>query len=119
MLLYLEQEGRGCGIINKAKAYALKDSTGLDTVEAYRQLGLEIDGRHYDGAALALKSIGLRHIRLLTSNPAKAAELTDAGIIVKRIGLRTKPTKFNIDYLLVKQFKLGHDLGLDASTKRK
>jgi GTP cyclohydrolase II len=112
ILIYLEQEGRGCGLLNKVKAYVLKDSRYLDTVEAYRHLNLPIDARFYTDATDVLKYFGLTRVRLLTNNPAKVSALVEAGIAVEQLYLRTKPTDHNIDYLRVKQAKLGHDLGL-------
>jgi len=112
VFIYLEQEGRGCGLVRKAEAYALQEREGLDTIEAYRRLGLPIDPRIYRTVADVLKRLGLTHIRLLTNNPNKVSGLLDQGIRVEQVNLRTKPTRQNIDYLRAKQFKLGHDLGL-------
>lgn len=110
--IYLEQEGRGCGLVNKAKAYLLREEKGLDTVDAYRKLGLTIDARIYTTVAYVLRRLGLNSIRLLTNNPAKVDSLKGVGIAVQQVALRTKPTPRNIDYLRVKQFKLNHTLGL-------
>ena len=111
--IYLEQEGRGSGLLNKADAYTLKDAEGLDTVEAYQKLGMEVDERRYVNAAKVIKQMGLSDIRLLTNNWSKVKALESEGVIVERVPLRTEPTPRNIDYLRVKQFKLGHDLGLE------
>jgi len=113
VLVYLDQEGRGCGLAAKAKAYELWERERVDTVDAYERLGLPRDARLYDGAAAILKALGLMRIRLLTNNPAKVEALEREGIAVERVPLRTKPTPENIDYLRVKQKKLGHDLGVD------
>lgn len=112
VFIYLEQEGRACGLLNKAKAYIMKETEGLDTVAAYQKLGLDADPRTYTAAAKVLKYLGLRHVRLLTNNPQKASGLIEGGIAVERVHLRAKPTIHNIEYLKAKQFKLGHDLGL-------
>src|ERR1700724_3717396 len=85
VLLYLPQEGRGIGLINKLKAYELQDQ-GLDTVEANRRLGFAADSRDYAFAAKALKALGIRAVRLLSNNPDKIRQLEQAGIrVVKRI----------------------------------
>lgn len=112
VFVYLEQEGRGCGLFNKAKAYVMKEKDGLDTVEAYQRLGLIIDKRLYNRAAIALKHLGIGSVRLLTNNPQKVIGLQAEGIIVERVPLITVPTPHNIEYLRVKQNKLGQDLGL-------
>jgi len=114
VFIYVEQEGRGCGLLNKAKAYALKEKEGLDTVDAYKKLGLAIDARQYAVVADTLRDLSLNGIRLLTNNPGKVRGLEDEGIIVRRVFLRTTPTVHNLDYLKIKQFKLKHDLGLEG-----
>ena len=112
VFVYLEQEGRAAGLLNKARAYVLKETSGLDTVEAYRELGLPLDQRSYAAAASILRSLGLKRVRLLTNNPAKLAGLTAENIEAERVPLRTEPTRHNVDYLRVKQSKLGQSLGL-------
>jgi 3,4-dihydroxy 2-butanone 4-phosphate synthase/GTP cyclohydrolase II len=112
VFIYLEQEGRGCGLLNKAKSYVLREREGLDTVDAYKKLGLAIDARHYEVVAEVLQGLKLNRIRLLTNNPQKVIGLRQNGMTVRQVSLRTDPTPYNIDYLKVKQFKLGHDLGL-------
>lgn len=114
VFMYLEQEGRGCGLISKAKAYSLKENEGLDTVEAYRAMGLDVDPRRYDNAAEILRFLGLNKVRLLTNNPRKASGLAKNGIEVEEVRIRVKPTPLNLEYLMVKQKKLGHDLGLNG-----
>jgi 3,4-dihydroxy 2-butanone 4-phosphate synthase/GTP cyclohydrolase II len=112
IIIYLQQEGRGNGLFNKAKVYALKENSGLDTVEAHKHLGLPIDAREYSDAADALKFLGVRTIRLMTNNPDKIMSIKKEGIDVKQVSLQTKPTEYNIDYLKTKQEKLNHDLGI-------
>jgi GTP cyclohydrolase II len=108
VLLYLPQEGRGIGLINKLKAYELQDA-GLDTVEANRHLGFADDARDYEFAAEALKALGLRDIRLLSNNPDKVTQLERSGIrIVKRVPCRPRTSKHSHAYLRTKKDKLGH-----------
>jgi 3,4-dihydroxy 2-butanone 4-phosphate synthase / GTP cyclohydrolase II len=108
VLLYLPQEGRGIGLINKIKAYALQDS-GFDTVEANRRLGFAADTRDYVFAAEALKALGLTSVRLLSNNPDKVQQLERAGIrVAKRVPCRPRVTRHSRSYLLTKREKLGH-----------
>ncbi len=108
VLIYLRQEGRGIGLANKLKAYALQEQ-GFDTVEANQQLGLPIDNRDYSLAYQMLKWMGITTVRLLTNNPAKLEALTAYGIdVLERIGLSGTLTDENKDYLKIKQQKLGH-----------
>ncbi len=110
VLIYLDQEGRGIGLANKIKAYALQDE-GMDTVEANVHLGFEGDERHYDAAAKILKHFGMTEIALLTNNPKKMEGLEKNGItVVTRIPLVAKPTEFNNDYLKTKKEKMHHQL---------
>jgi len=113
ILIYLRQEGRGIGLANKLRAYALQEQ-GFDTVEANRQLGLPVDNRDYEVAFQILSYMGIDAIRLLTNNPEKVASLERFGIVIKeRIALESLPTEENFDYLKVKQEKLGHMLNLN------
>jgi GTP cyclohydrolase II len=108
VLLYLPQEGRGIGLINKLKAYELQDA-GLDTVEANRKLGFADDARDYEFAAEALKALGLRAVRLLSNNPDKVEQLERAGIrVVERVPCRPPTSKHSRAYLRTKKDKMGH-----------
>lgn len=108
IVLYLPQEGRGIGLINKVKAYQLQDE-GLDTVEANRKLGFAADSRDYHFAAEALKALGVRSVRLLSNNPDKIEQLERAGIrVVERIPCRPRTNHHSRAYLRTKQDKMGH-----------
>jgi GTP cyclohydrolase II len=108
VLLYLPQEGRGIGLINKLRAYELQDH-GLDTVEANRKLGFAADSRDYDFAADALKALGVRKVRLLSNNPDKIEQLERAGIrVVERIPCRPRTNHHSRAYLRTKRHKMGH-----------
>lgn len=112
MLLYLRQEGRGIGLVNKIKAYALQD-LGMDTVEANQHLGFAIDQRDYGLAAQMLRAMGIRQVCLLTNNPRKVSGLLDYGIeVIERVPLETEPNHNNIRYLQTKREKMGHLLEL-------
>ena len=108
VLLYLRQEGRGIGLANKLRAYALQDR-GLDTVEANVRLGFADDERDYGHAAAILTALGIQEVRLLTNNPAKVSGLESSGIrVVERVGHHMPANPHNADYLAVKQTKSGH-----------
>jgi GTP cyclohydrolase II len=110
VLLYLPQEGRGIGLINKLKAYELQDA-GLDTVQANRKLGFAADSRDYEFAAEALKALGVRKLRLLSNNPDKVQQLESAGIrVVERVPCRPPTSYHSKFYLRTKKNKLGHIL---------
>jgi GTP cyclohydrolase II len=110
ILLYLPQEGRGIGLINKLRAYELQDK-GLDTVEANRQLGFEADSRDYEFAAEALKALGVKSVRLLSNNPDKVQQLEESGVrVVERIPCRPPTSHHSRKYLRTKKAKLGHIL---------
>ena len=111
-VLYLRQEGRGIGLGNKIRAYALQD-LGSDTVEANHQLGFPADAREYDLAVELLRELGLRRIRLMTNNPRKFDALTRDGIeIVERVPVESGRNPHNEAYLRAKADKLGHWLTL-------
>jgi len=106
----MRQEGRGIGLFNKLRAYALQDS-GLDTVEANEALGLPADLRDYGIGAQILVDLGLSTIRLLTNNPKKIIGLEGYGLkIVKRVAIEVSPNILNRRYLCTKKSKLGHIL---------
>lgn len=108
VLLYLNQEGRGIGLANKMRAYALQDA-GLDTVEANHWLGFEDDQRDFRIGAQILRRMGIAAVRLMTNNPAKAASLSTQGItVVERVPLRAGQTAQNAHYLATKAAKSGH-----------
>ncbi len=110
MLIYLRQEGRGIGLLNKIKAYSLQDQ-GYDTVEANLMLGLPIDKRDYSFAVEVLKYFGITSIRLMTNNPAKMDFLTDNDINVsERIPIKSEPTPYDEFYLSTKKIRMGHQL---------
>ncbi|TPE52069.1 GTP cyclohydrolase II [Amaricoccus solimangrovi] len=108
VLLYLNQEGRGIGLANKMRAYALQDE-GFDTVEANHRLGFEDDERDFRLGANILKTMGFSKVRLMTNNPRKVAMLSHCGLeVTERVPLRVGLTRFNEDYLRVKAAKSGH-----------
>lgn len=110
ILIYLRQEGRGIGIINKLKAYQLQD-LGLDTVEANLHLGLSIDARDFNIALFLLHDIGVKKVRLLTNNPDKIEIFNQSDIeLVERVPLLIIPNAENRDYLQVKKERMGHIL---------
>jgi 3,4-dihydroxy 2-butanone 4-phosphate synthase/GTP cyclohydrolase II len=111
-IVYQQQEGRGIGIVNKIRAYALQDR-GADTVEANEQLGLEVDLREYRQCAEILHDLGLCEVKVLSNNPQKLQALEEAGLrIVERVSIEVDATENAASYLRTKKEKLGHLLDL-------
>lgn len=119
IVLYLRQEGRGIGLINKIKAYKLQDS-GLDTVDANLALGFGEDERDYAVAAQMLKALGVKSVVLMTNNPAKIEGLESYGMkVVKRAEIEIKPNEVNEKYLRTKFERMGHKLHFDCCVENK
>ncbi|GAB4183625.1 MAG: hypothetical protein Kow00108_20760 [Calditrichia bacterium] len=113
VVLYMRQEGRGIGLGNKIRAYALQEQ-GYDTVEANHILGFPDDLRRYDLAAMMLKSLGVDSVRLLTNNPQKINGLEENGIqVMERVPLQIRPNAINKHYLVTKTLKSGHLMNFD------
>lgn len=107
-IVYQQQEGRGIGITNKIRAYALQDA-GQDTVEANISLGFDADLRQYECCAEIIKQLGLRRIRLMSNNPDKIAAVQQAGIeIVERVSIEVDPHENSLGYMKTKKEKMGH-----------
>ena len=110
ILLYLRQEGRGIGLVNKLHAYALQEK-GLDTVEANLQLGLPVDKRDYGIGSQILRNLGLRKLRIMTNNPKKIYGIEGYGLtVVEEVPIRIEAGEHNAKYLATKKSKLGHRL---------
>lgn len=117
VLVYMRQEGRGIGLINKLKAYSLQDN-GMDTVEANLALGFPSDMRDYGIGAQILADLGIKKIRLMTNNPKKLSGLAGYGMeIVERVPIQMNHNKYNVCYLKTKQKKLGHMLDFEEVKK--
>jgi 3,4-dihydroxy 2-butanone 4-phosphate synthase / GTP cyclohydrolase II len=111
-IVYQQQEGRGIGIINKIRAYALQDK-GADTVEANEELGFEVDAREYQQCAEILFDLGLCKVCVMSNNPDKISALEEAGLqIIERVPIEVKSQEPAAHYLKIKKEKLGHLLGL-------
>ncbi|HEY6119649.1 MAG TPA: GTP cyclohydrolase II [Pyrinomonadaceae bacterium] len=111
-IVYQQQEGRGIGIINKIRAYALQDQ-GADTIEANEQLGLAVDLRCYEQCAEILAQLGVNSVRLMSNNPEKIRALEEMGLkVFERVSLVTPPTDVARSYLRTKKEKMGHLLEL-------
>jgi len=109
VIIYINQEGRGIGLINKLKAYKLQEQ-GLDTVDANVQLGFRPDERDYGVGAQILRDIGVHKMRLMTNNPTKRAGLIGYGLeIVENVPIKIKPNTHNKKYIETKQSRMGHD----------
>mgnify|MGYP001432821345 CR=1 FL=1 len=116
VLLYLRQEGRGIGLANKIRAYALQ-AHGADTVDANRMLGLPDDARRYDMAALMLSHLGIKSIALMTNNPQKVEELRALGVeVADRLPTLVTPNRYSEPYLEAKRVRMRHQLPVRTST---
>lgn len=115
VLIYLRQEGRGIGLVNKMKAYNLQDE-GLDTIKANHALGFHTDERNFDIAIEILKDLGIAKINLLTNNPEKMGAFDNGAVeVMERISIEMKARKENLHYLRTKKTGMGHFLkGLDS-----
>ena len=112
VIVYMQQEGRGIGLMNKIKAYKLQEE-GLDTVEANIHLGFDPDERDYGCGAQILQKLGVHNMRLITNNPVKRVGLESFGLhIVENVPIEIKPNEYNIKYLKTKQERMGHTLHL-------
>ncbi len=110
LIIYLRQEGRGIGLGNKVRAYALQDD-GLDTIDANHQLGFEGDERDYGMAVAILKYFDIKSLLLVTNNPEKISDLKEHGIeIIQRVPIEIQPTRYSRDYLRAKRDRAGHML---------
>ena len=111
-VVYQHQEGRGIGILNKIKAYALQDE-GADTIEANTRLGLDVDLREYGQCVEILKDLGLEKVKFMSNNPEKIQAIKDGGLeIVERLAIEFEPSEDTEKYLSVKKFQMGHLLNL-------
>lgn len=109
VIIYLRQEGRGIGLLNKIRAYAVQDKEGADTVEANEALGFAPDSRDYGVAAAMLAALGVARVRLMTNNPQKVAGLKAAGVVVvDRLPIHVGRNPHNHEYLETKAVKFGH-----------
>ncbi len=114
VVLYLRQEGRGIGLINKIKAYNLQDQ-GLNTAEANSHLGLDVDGRHYDIAVQMMQDLKIDRVHLLTNNPLKIKAIENSNVkVISRIPLVTTPRAENFNYLKTKKDLMGHLYGMEG-----
>ncbi len=118
VIVYMNQEGRGIGLMNKIKAYKLQEE-GLDTVDANTELGFEVDERDYGVGAQILRELGVSKMRLMTNNPIKRIGLEGYGItIVENIPLEVQPNPYNEFYMLTKQQRMGHNLRFFKYSKK-
>jgi 3,4-dihydroxy 2-butanone 4-phosphate synthase/GTP cyclohydrolase II len=111
-IVYQHQEGRGIGIINKIRAYALQDE-GADTIEANERLGFDVDLREYHQCVEILRDLGLKKVKVLSNNPEKIQAIRDGGLeIIERVPIEFKPSKNTLKYLTTKKLQMGHLLHL-------
>lgn len=108
LLIYLEQEGRGAGLVAKLRAYELKETEGIDTVDAYKKMHIPVDSRSYDAAIEIIKYFKIKSLRLLTNNPEKIKPLEESEILVLREDIEISPNEWDIDYLRTKKHRMGH-----------
>lgn len=114
VLIYMQQEGRGIGLMNKIAAYKLQQEQGLDTVEANVHLGFKPDERDYGCGAQMLRHLGVHKMRLMTNNPTKRVGLEAYGLeIVENVPIEVTPNKYDYKYLKTKKEKMGHELHLE------
>ncbi len=121
VVLYMKQEGRGIGLINKLRAYELQDKEGLDTVEANKALGFDMDHRDYGIGCQILRDLGIRKLRLMTNNPTKRVGIDGYGLeITESVPIEIPPNQENARYLRTKRDRMGHDLpNLEGSISNK
>jgi GTP cyclohydrolase II len=113
-ILYLRQEGRGIGLANKIRAYALQEM-GADTIEANERLHLPVDARAYDAAAAMIRALEIHSVELMTNNPSKLDGLRSLGIpVVRRLPILVAPNRYSADYLDVKRRRMRHEIPSDA-----
>ena len=118
VIIYMNQEGRGIGLLNKLKAYKLQEQ-GLDTVEANLNLGFTMDQRDYGIGAQIIRDLGISKIKLISNNPIKRAGLIGYGLeIIESIPLEIEPNEHNVKYLTTKRDKMGHTILYDADSKK-
>ena len=118
VILYLRQEGRGIGLVNKLRAYELQINHGLDTVEANRKLGFKDDLRDYGIGAQILRDLGVRKMKLMTNNPKKMVGLQGYGLsVVEQVSIEIPPNDFDRCYLECKKLKMGHLLNIEVNNR--